>query len=42
MPSLRFLLLARRDLNDMWEYIAQDNLDAAERLAQRIEELCEL
>jgi toxin ParE1/3/4 len=42
MPSFRFLPLARRDLNEIWEYIAQDNLDAAERLVERIEELCEL
>jgi toxin ParE1/3/4 len=42
MPSFRFLPLARDDLNEIWEYIAQDNLDAAERLVERIEELCEL
>ena len=42
MPSFRFLPLARNDLNEIWEYIAQDNLDAAERLVERIEELCEL
>ena len=42
MPSFRFLPLARRDLNEIWEYIAQENLDAAERLVERIEELCEL
>jgi len=42
MPSFRFLPLARRDLNEIWEYIAQENLDAAERLVERIEELCAL
>jgi len=42
MPSFRFLPLARDDLHEIWEYIAQDNLDAAERLVDRIEELCEL
>ena len=42
MPSFRFLPFARRDLNEIWEYIAQENLDAAERLVERIEELCEL
>ena len=42
MPSFRFLPSARDDLNEIWEYIAQDNLDAAERLVERIEELCEL
>src|SRR5713226_6582831 len=41
-PSFRFLPLAHRDLNEIWEYIAQDNLDAAERLVERIEELCAL
>src|SRR6266849_4125190 len=41
-PSFRFLPLARNDLNEIWEYIAQDNLDAAERLVERIEELCAL
>ena len=42
MPSFRFLPLARCDLNEIWEYIGEDNLDAAERLVERIEELCEL
>lgn len=42
MPSFRFLPLARDDLNEIWEYIAQDNLNAAENLVERIEELCQL
>lgn len=39
MPSVRFLPLARDDLHAIWEYVAQDNLAAAERLVDRIEEL---
>ena len=42
MPSVRFLPLARDDLHEIWEYIAQDNIEAAERLVNRIEELGQL
>jgi toxin ParE1/3/4 len=42
MPNFRFLPLARHDLNEIWEYIAQDNLYAAENMVERIEELCQL
>ena len=42
MPSFRFLPRARADLNDIWDYIAEHNLDAAERLRERIEEVCQL
>ena len=42
MPSVHFLPRARTDLNDIWDYIAEHNLDAAERLRERIEEVCQL
>lgn len=42
MPSFRFLPAARDDLHEIWDYIAQDNLEAAEQLVERIEELCEM
>ena len=42
MPSVRFLPLARDDLHEIWEYITQDNIEAAERLVNRIEELGQL
>jgi plasmid stabilization system protein ParE len=40
MPSFRFLPLARDDLHAIWEYIAQDNLNAAENLVERIGVFC--
>lgn len=30
--------LARQDLNDIWDYIAQDDLDAADRVINEIHE----
>jgi toxin ParE1/3/4 len=39
MPNVRFLPLARDDLHEIWEYIAQDNIEVAERLVNRIEAL---
>ena len=37
MRALVFNAKARADLFDIWEYIAADNLDAADRVLQRIE-----
>lgn len=35
----RFVLTVRaeQDLNDIWEYLAADNLDAADRILNEIE-----
>jgi plasmid stabilization system protein ParE len=33
---------AKTDLAEIWEYIAQDNLDAADRLIARLREACEM
>lgn len=42
MSRLRFTPVSRDDLEEIWEFIAQDNLDAAEALLKAIEEKCEL
>ena len=40
MSRLRFLRSAERDLDEIWEFIARDDLSAANRLVDRIEEAC--
>jgi len=46
VPEVRFTRLAAQDLDDIWEYIAQDNEAAArdfiEKLISRIESLAEM
>lgn len=42
MPRVLKRPQAEADLDDLWWYIAQDNPEAADRLLERIEELCEL
>lgn len=37
MPSLRKALLVERDLERIWDYIAADNPDAAERCLRQID-----
>ena len=41
MPGYRFLPQAIEDLDEIWERIAQDNLDAAERLIDEFESACQ-
>jgi len=36
MSSFILSPLARRDLNDIWDYIARDDLDAADRVVNEI------
>lgn len=36
MSSVTHAPLARRDLDDIWDYIATDNMDAADRLLRQI------
>jgi len=40
MCHFKFSPLARDDLNDIWEFIAQDNPYAANRLTDLIEQKC--
>jgi len=42
MSDLKFSLLAQDDLNDIWEFIAQDNSLAASRFIDLIEQKCYL
>ena len=42
MSDLKFSILARDDLNDIWEFIAQDNSLAASRFIDLIEQKCYL
>ena len=43
MRRLRFALAARRDLDEIWEYLAErGGLEAAERFVSRIEQQCRL
>jgi toxin ParE1/3/4 len=42
MPRLRKTSIASQDLLGIWEYIAQDNPAAADRMWQRFEECFEL
>jgi toxin ParE1/3/4 len=40
--NIQFTPQARRDLLDIWEHIAQDNLDAADRVVAAIDEASRL
>lgn len=40
--KLRFTRLSRRDIDDAWDYISQDSLDAADRFVDRVIEKCVL
>ena len=40
--TTEFSQLARNDLIDIWNFIAEDNLDAADHLRQRFEEVIRL
>jgi toxin ParE1/3/4 len=40
MPDIRRTAQAEEDLIDLWFYIAQDNLGAADRLLDEIEDKC--
>lgn len=42
MRDVRFTPQARRDLLEIWEYIAKDSLDAADRVASAIEDAVRL
>ena len=42
MPVARILPTAHEDLFEIWDYIAQDNVDAADTFAGRIHETYEL
>jgi len=42
MPNVFRAPLAERDLEDIWRYIANDSLSAADHLIDRIEEKCQL
>ena len=42
MSGVRFKPQARQDLNDIWEFIAQDSVTAASRFTDTIEQKCEL
>jgi toxin ParE1/3/4 len=42
MPRIVHRPLALQDLDDIWEYIAQDNSQAADQLIDKIEEKCRL
>jgi toxin ParE1/3/4 len=42
MYPLKFSPLAQDDLNDIWEFIAQDNPYAATRLVDLVEQKCDL
>ncbi len=42
MPNIIRSPLASRDLEEIWYYIAKDNLAAADALLDRIEEKCRL
>ncbi len=33
---------AREDLNDIWDYIAEDNVDAADKVRDKIFDACEM
>ncbi len=40
MSQVRFLPLARQDLHQIWEYIARDNIDAADRVVAENQDAC--
>lgn len=42
MPTFELSPAAEQDLEDIWLYIARDNLRAADKLLDRIEEQCKL
>ncbi len=42
MTPLRFLPSFKGDLEEIWLYVAQDNVDAADRLIDRLSERCQL
>lgn len=42
MTQYRFTPLALSDLFDIWSYIAQDNVEAADRVEEAIYEACEM
>lgn len=39
MPTVRIRPAAQVDLAGIWEYIAEDNIDAADRFVRRIDEV---
>ena len=41
MPEVIFAPLAIQDLDAIWDYIAQDNVEAANRVIDRITEACQ-
>jgi len=41
-PRVRFLPEARADLHQIWDYIAEDDVEAATRLVDLVEEKCTL
>jgi toxin ParE1/3/4 len=42
LSRIQFTPEAARDLNEIWDYIARDNVDAASRFTATIEETCRL
>lgn len=40
MPPVVFSPAARQDLVDIWEFVAGDDIDAADRLFERLMEAC--
>jgi toxin ParE1/3/4 len=40
--GFRFLPEARKDLHEIWDYIAKDDVEAATRFADVVEEKCRL
>jgi toxin ParE1/3/4 len=42
VPVVRFHRLAEYDLDEVWEYIANDSVDAADRLVLLIKQKCDL
>jgi toxin ParE1/3/4 len=42
MPDIRRTAQAEEDLIELWQYIAQDNHGAADRLLEEIEDRCSL
>lgn len=42
MPRIVRSPTAQQDLDQIWDYIARDSVDAADRLLDRIQERCEL
>ena len=41
MPEVIFAPLAVEDLDEIWDYIAQDNVEAANRVIDGISEVCQ-